>query len=36
LPTAPPDQRQYSKLCPPMAIMTANWRNGDFGTSAVF
>jgi len=23
-------------LCPPMATMTANWRNGDFGTSPFF
>ena len=30
------NQRQYSKLCPPMATITANWRNGDFGTSPFY
>ncbi len=30
------NQRQYSKLFPPMATMAADWRNGDFGTSPFF
>ena len=30
------NQRQYSKLCPPMPTMAADRRNGDFGTSPFF